>query len=160
MPEQRPLADGYTARALSGDADWEQVIRNGLAENAVTGEYDPVTHERYLRDLVRDRRALVGAGHACFFGAFYGDALVSDLGIVILGDTARYQSVGTDAGHRRRGLAGHLLGRAARWAADRGAREWVVVTESTNDAGRLYRSVGLTEHTLEVCAYRAPSREG
>jgi hypothetical protein len=56
--------------------------------------------------------------------------------------TARYPRVGTDEGHRRRGLASYLLGVAARWAADPGCGRWVIVTEATNPAGRVYRSLG------------------
>ena len=154
LPEQRPLAAGYTSRPLSCDDDWDQVVRNGLAENARDGRYDPVLHERFLRGQADASRALVARGAACWFGAFAGDELAADLGIVVLGTTARYQAVGTAAPHRRRGLAGHLLGVAARWAADHGAREWVIVTETTNPAGRLYRSVGFAEATRIVGAYR------
>ncbi|OFE18429.1 hypothetical protein BA895_12490 [Humibacillus sp. DSM 29435] len=65
-------------------------------------------------------------------------------------ELARFQAVGTDAEHRRRGLAGHLLGLAARWAGDQGATAWVIVTESTNPAGQLYRSVGFVPDVVQV----------
>lgn len=155
LPQQRPLPGGYAVREVRSDDDWEQLIRRNLAENAATGEHEPVGYERFSRDQAADRRALIADGHAAFFGAFAGDELVADLGIVLLGDTARYQSVGTAQDHRRRGLAGHLLGVAACWAGDRGAREWVIVTELTNPAGRLYRSVGFGEAVPTVQAYRA-----
>lgn len=154
LPELRPLAAGYQARELASSGDWEQVIRRSLAENAADGVHEPVGYERFIRDQAADRRALVEAGHAAFFGAFDGDELAAELGIVLLGDTARYQSVGTEERHRRKGLAGHLLGLAARWAGERGATEWVIVTESTNPAGRLYRSLGFTEAARTVQAYR------
>jgi GNAT superfamily N-acetyltransferase len=79
-----------------------------------------------------------------------GEECVSSLGIVLCGQdaegrvVARYQSVQTAVDHRRRGLAGHLLGVAAGWAAERGAQRWVIATESDNPAGRLYRSLGFT----------------
>lgn len=158
LPHDRPLPEGYTARPLATDADWEQLRVAAALENSRTGLYEPVGHDRFIRNQLAARRALVEAGQAAFVGAFHGDDLVSDLGIVVLGDEARYQSVGTDALHRRRGLAGHLLGLAARWAGERGARRFVIVTETTNAAGRLYRSVGFEPAEIAVQAYRRPPR--
>ena len=86
-------------------------------------------------------------------------ALVADLGIVRCGRTARYQDVGTDDGHRRRGLASHLLGVAAQWAAEGGCDQWVIVTGATNPAGRVYRSLGFEPDTGTVQAYRGPSHQ-
>ena len=83
-----------------------------------------------------------------------GEALVAELGIVNCGGSARYQSVGTDEGHRRRGLASHLLGVAARWAADTGCDRWVIVTEATNPAGAVYRRVGFEPDVGNAQAYR------
>lgn len=155
LPRLRPLPDGYDVHPLVSDDDWERVIRRNIEENLVTAEQEPVGFERFSRDQAAGRRALIAAGHAAFFGAFAGTELVAELGIVLLGDVARYQSVGTEPQHRRKGLAGHLLGVAAQWAADRGARQWVIVTESTNPAGRLYRSLGFADAAQAVQAYRA-----
>lgn len=156
LPQVRPLPNGYDVRELVSDDDWERMIRRSVEENLVTGEQEPAGFERFSRDQAAGRRALVEAGHAAFFGGFVGSELVAELGIVLLGDIARYQSVGTAQQHRGKGLAGHLLGVAAQWAGDRGAREWVIVTESTNPAGRLYRSVGFTDAAQTVGAYRRP----
>lgn len=160
LPQLRPLPSGYDVHELVSDDDWERVVRSAIEENELTGDQEPVGFERFSRDQASGRRALVDAGHAAFFGAFAGAELVADLGIVLLEDVARYQSVGTVEEHRRRGLAGHLLGVAAQWAADRGAREWVIVTESTNQAGRLYRSVGFADAAQMVQAYRKPRVSG
>ncbi len=103
-------------------------------------------------------RALSEQDLGASFGAFADGILVADLGIVRCGTTARYQSVGTNEQHRRRGLASHLLGVAARWAADRGCDQWVIVTEATNPAGRAYRSLGFEPDTGNAQAYRKPPR--
>ena len=103
-----------------------------------------------------ERQDLVQRGLAAWFGAFLGDTLVADLGIVRCGARARFQDVGTDPEHRRKGLATHLLGTAADWAAERGCTEWVIVTESTNAAGRVYRSVGFQPQVGGTEAYRKP----
>ena len=86
------------------------------------------------------------------------ETLVASLGIVCCDTTARYQAVGTDPQHRRRGLATHLLGVAARWSADHGCDRWVIVTEATNPAGRVYRSVGFEQDIGNAQAYRRPPR--
>jgi GNAT superfamily N-acetyltransferase len=80
--------------------------------------------------------------------------LAAYLGVVRCELTARYQNVSTDARHRRRGLASHLLGVAARWAAEHGCVRWVIVTDAGNPAGRVYRRVGFEPEAATVQAYR------
>ncbi len=157
LPTQTPLPDGYHVRRLAGD-DWELLVAKELAENERTDEYDPAGHETFVRAQVATRRDLSERDVAAFFGAFAGDALAADLGVVVCGSTARYQAVGTDAAHRRRGLASHLLGVAARWASGRGCDRWVIVTEATNSAGRVYRAVGFEPDVGNAQAYRRPPR--
>jgi GNAT superfamily N-acetyltransferase len=138
--------------------DWEQSVAKEMADNARADVYEPVGHEQFVRALVGTRRELSERGVAAFFGAFSHGRLVADLGIVRCGTTARYQAVGTDPGHRGRGLASHLLGVAATWAAEHGCDQWVIVTESTNPAGRVYRRAGFTPDAATVQAYRPPAR--
>ncbi len=157
LPLQTPLPDGYVVRRLDG-ADWEQTVGRAMAENERTGESEPVSHEAFLRARTSTRRALSDREVAAFFGAFSDGVLAADLGIVRCGTRARYQNVGTDEAHRGRGLASHLLGVAARWAADRGCDEWVIVTEPTNSAGRVYRRVGFEPDEGNAQAYRRPAR--
>ncbi len=157
LPRQTPLSEGYTVRRLDG-GDWAQSVARSVAENDRTGEHDPLSFGRFARRRAQARRELSERGMAAFFGAFAGEVLVADLGIVRCGTTARYQAVGTDAEHRRRGLATHLLGTAARWSAGRGCDRWVIITEATNPAGRVYRSVGFEPDTGNAQAYRKPPR--
>jgi len=156
-PRATPLAAGYTVRRIAGD-DWEQVVAAEVADNELTGAYDPALHARFARAQTALRRRLSDHEVAAFFGAFADGVLASSLGIVVCGTTARYQAVGTDAGHRRRGLAAHLLGVAAAWSAEQGCGRWVIVTEAGNPAGRLYRSVGFGPDAGTARAYRAPAR--
>lgn len=157
LPRQVPLPEGYTARRLRG-GDWAQSMAQSVAENNRTGEEDPSSFGRFARAQVRARRALSERDLGAWFGAFAGGALVADLGIVRCGTTARFQSVGTDPKHRRQGLASHLLGVAAQWAADGGCDQWVIVTEPTNPAGRVYRSLSFVPDVGAVRAYRGPPR--
>lgn len=157
LPRQTPLPERYAVRRLSGQ-DWEQQVARSVQENDRTGDDDPVMHERFARARTQTQRALSEQDLAAFFGAFADGVLVADLGIVRCGTTARFQSVGTDEEHRRRGLASHLLGVAARWAADRGCDQWVIVTETTNPAGRVYRSLGFAPDSGNAQAYRKPPK--
>jgi GNAT superfamily N-acetyltransferase len=156
-PLSTPRPDGYTVRRIAGD-DWEQVVAAEIADNALTGAYAAGSHERFTRAQTGLRRGLSERDVAAFFGAFTDGFLASSLGIVVCGETARYQSVGTDAGHRRRGLAGHLLGVAAAWSVQQGCNEWVIITEAGNPAGRIYRGAGFGPDACNARAYRAPAR--
>lgn len=153
IPRLAPCPDGYTVRPL-GEEDWADSIARAVAENERTQEHEQDGFREFAERRTRTRQALVERGDAAWFGAFEGETLVADLGIVRCGTTARYQDVGTDAAHRGRGLATHLLGVAARWSADRGCDRWVIVTEVTNAAGRVYRGVGFTPDSSSVSTYR------
>lgn len=155
LPRETALPAGYAVRRLIGD-DWEQVVGLDMAENDRTAEWEADSYEPFTRARTHANRLLSERDFAAFFGAFAGGVLVANLGVVRCGTTARYQNVGTDARHRRRGLASHLLGIAARWAADHGCDRWVIVTEATNSAGRVYRKAGFELDTATVQAYRRP----
>ena len=157
LPRQTPLSEGYVVRRL-GRQDWARSLARSVAENDRTHQEEPLSFERFATAQVKARQALSDRDLGASFGAFRGDLLVAELGIVRCGATARYQSVGTDQDHRRRGLASHLLGVAARWAADHGCDQWVIVTEATNPAGRVYRSVGFEPDISNAQAYRKPPR--
>jgi GNAT superfamily N-acetyltransferase len=157
VPRQTPLPEGYAVRRLGG-RDWALSVARSVAENDRTQEEEPRSFERFATAQAKTRQALSDRDVGATFGAFMGDLLVAELGIVVCGGTARYQSVGTDQDHRRRGLASHLLGVAARWAAGHGCDQWVIVTEATNPAGRVYRSVGFEPDISNAQAYRKPPR--
>lgn len=156
-PRQTTPPVGYVVRGLVGQ-DWAQLVAREMAVNDESGQYDAVAHERFARARVASQRALVDQGAALFVGAFVGGRLVAELGIVDCGGTARYQNVGTAPEHRGRGVASHLIGVAATWAASRGCAQWVIVTEATNPAGRVYRKAGFELVEPIVQAYRAPQR--
>jgi GNAT superfamily N-acetyltransferase len=156
LPRQVPLPEGYTVRRLSGQ-DWAQSVNLSVAENGHTKRYDHQMHERFAKAQTRTRAALSERELGAWFGAFAGDELVAYLGIVRCGTTARYQSVLTAQEHRGRGLASHLLGVAALWAAEHGCDSWVIVTDVTNRAGRVYRRLGFEPDVCNARAYRPPS---
>lgn len=145
----------YEFRALrEGDWDgWIDMLADGSTEEDRAGQ----SHEDYrtfLADKAALNRRLTDAGDLQYFGAFTGSGIAAALGIARLGDLARYQTVFTAPEHRRRGLAAHLLHVAAEWAEQRGATNFVIVTEADSDAGRLYRRNGFTlashQHIAEL----------
>ncbi len=153
LPKQRPLEAGYTARMFE-EQDWETLTEQELSEALTEGGYEPAVIESFVLETNSNRKQLVDSGKAAWFGVFFEDEMVSNLGIVVCGETGRYQSVETNSNHRRKGLASHLLGLAANWSQEQGCRDWLIVTQETNDAGRVYRRAGFTSDVSAVNAYR------
>lgn len=152
-PEPTDVPQGYLVRQLADTIEWEQSTGLRVAEFAdgSAAEAD------YERRSTEHRIEMSDSGASAWFGAFHGDRLVAELGIVDCGEgVARYQSVVTGAEHRRRGLASHLLGVAAQWAADRGLHTWVIVAEDGSAAARLYRSRGFEPADRGFRATRRP----
>jgi hypothetical protein len=90
LPRQAPLPEGYTVRRLSGQ-DWVQSVARSVAENDRTQEQDLRSYERFAQAQADARRSLSERDVGACFGAFAGDTLIADLGIVRCGSTARYQ---------------------------------------------------------------------
>lgn len=146
-----PLPDGYAVRPLEVADDWERSTRLRIDSEGEDPDFEA--------DTTRSRRRMVDAGHTRWFGAFQGDELVAELGIVDCGESpeghlARYQSVLTAPGHRRRGLTSHLLGVASGWAGTRGCDQWVIVADDGTDANRLYRAHGFVPTDRSAQVYR------
>jgi GNAT superfamily N-acetyltransferase len=153
-PEPTPPPQGYLFKQIADAIEWEQSTGLRIEQFA---QRDP-REEQHERDRTKARIAMSEQGHVAWFGAFHGDRLAAELGIVDCGEgVARYQSVVTGEEHRRRGLAGHLLGVAAQWAADRDARRWVIVAEAGGDASRLYQSRGFAPADQGFRAERRPA---
>ena len=152
-PAPTPVPPGYLVRQIRDTVEWEQ--STGLRITEFAGDSG---HEaEFERRSTEQRMAMTERGATAWFGAFEGDRLAAELGIVDCGEgVARYQAVVTAADHRRRGLAGHLLGVAAAWAAERGARTWVIVAEDGSSAARLYRSRGFGPADRGYRATRRP----
>lgn len=140
---------GYLVRQLGTQEDWSQATGLEVLEHPGDAAFHHAATET--------RRRMSERGDAAWFGAFHGDRLVAQLGIVTCGDgLARYQAVLTAEGHRRRGLAGHLLGVAGDWAAEHGARTWVIIADAGSDASRLYQQRGFRPAGRSAQAYRKP----
>lgn len=153
-PPPQPNAEA-TYRPLAGDADWEQALRLRLAVDAGRPAGDP----EFARARLAATRAMTEAGHATWHGAFLGDDLVAQMGIVCDASSglARYQHVETHPDARRRGLAGTLtwkVGKSVLAAAQ--ARTLVIVADPDGPAIAIYRSVGFTPAETQLALQRRP----
>lgn len=149
------LSAGSKLRALATDDDWEQSAQVGARD---TSEVQREGRLVFERRRVTAQRGLVASGRARWFGAFDGDRLVARLGIVRLGDLARYQEVVTLESHRRRGLAGALVRAAGTWAfEDPAVGQLVIVAEDGGPAIGLYQRAGFAEVARHVGVSRPPA---
>jgi GNAT superfamily N-acetyltransferase len=155
-PEPTDVPAGYLVKQLADAIEWEQSTGPRIEEFAP----DDPRESQFERKRTEARIKMSECGSIAWFGAFHGDRLAAELGIVDCGEgVARYQAVVTGADHRRRGLATHLLGVAAQWAAERGARTWVIVADDGGDASRLYRSRGFEPAAKGTRVQRKPSTD-
>lgn len=145
---------GYSVRRLTTEDDWARCLAADVAEHVRTGGSAGADYTDFVRGRMRTRAHLTRQETGAFFGAFAGDELVADLGIVLCdAHTARYQSVATAYAHRGRGLASHLLSVAGWWAQGSGATRWVIVAEPASPAERLYRGLGMVPTAVSSQVY-------
>ena len=148
----RGTPSGRSPPTTTGSSRWGCAIGDLTAEQRA----EP-GRTAYELGSTAARRRLVGTGNAVWLGAFAGDELAADQGILDCGEgVARYQDVITKAAHRRRGLTSHLLGEASAWAADRGCRTWVILADADEAPSRLYQGLGFLPGPPSSQAYRAP----
>jgi ribosomal protein S18 acetylase RimI-like enzyme len=112
------------------------------------------TYRHFLNRQAMWKADLVIAKVATFWGAFDDGQLVGSLGLVPLGDLARYQDVQTAATHRKRGIASSLLAAAA---AAVSVERYVIVADPESEASRIYTRAGFTVIERMVSAFSAPA---
>ncbi|HET6817613.1 MAG TPA: GNAT family N-acetyltransferase [Mycobacteriales bacterium] len=141
-------------RPLVSDEDWRQMV----AVRLDIDEDRPLGHREFIERKAAEARRLVDEGHGRYFGAFVDGGLRASLGIVTDGSgLARYQSVETHPGYRRRGLARALLVAAAEAAfAGFGAKTLVIVADPDYVAIDLYRALGFADAERQVHLVREP----
>ena len=117
-----------------------------------TGDRHDETYREFLHRRARWHARLVERGLARFWGAHERGELVASLGLVTLGNLARYQDVQTAVAYRRRGLAAALLAMAANHATD-GVERVVIIAAPESEAERVYGRVGFRtiERSTSAC---------
>ncbi len=120
---------------------------------AELGEHHHDGYRQFLRRRAAWHAALVARGEARFWGAHDGGELVASLGLVELGERARFQDVRAAEPYRRRGFARALIAAAA--TATR-ALQLVIVAAPDSAAARLYERLGFRPVERTATASRLP----
>lgn len=121
------------------------------------GDRHDDAHRQFLVRRGVWQQSLVATGRAMWFGAFDKGELVGCLGLVALGNRARFQDVQTAATHRKRGIASALLAAAAREVLP-AIEQLVIVAEPASAAARVYERAGFRQTELVASACRYPKR--
>jgi len=145
-------------RSLESDDDWAQSIE--LRMLCKDSDLDSAPYRAFVTAKAETNRALVRAGHGRWFGAFINGRLVAQMGLILTEpEVARFQSVETEPGHRRRGLAGTLVHYASRQGFDElGAHTLVMVADPEYFAIELYRAVGFKPAETQLQVEQRPAR--
>jgi ribosomal protein S18 acetylase RimI-like enzyme len=148
-----------TYRAFQSNDDWRQSVELRLA----CDNFDQsVSHREFVTRRASSNRAIVEAGHGGWFGAFLGDTLAAQMGLVSAAPgLARFQSVETHPEYRGRGLAGTLAHHVSGYGfGELGAETLVIVADPDYLAIRIYRAIGFTGSEVQLQAERAPGAPG
>ena len=153
-PPARPNGEA-TYRPFKSDEDWLQSIELRIACDNLD---QSVSHREFVTRRANSNRALVAAGHGRWFGAFLGDALVTQMGLVAAAPgLARFQSVETHPKHRGRGLAGTLAHRVSTYGlGELQVKTLVIVADPDYLAIRIYRAIGFRNSEVQLQAELAP----
>ena len=147
-----------TIRALHTEADWEQALENQVI--CREAEFDEDEYREYRKGQMERYRNMVAAGLGDWYGAFVDQRLVADLGLFYDKGLARYQTVQTHPGFRRRGIAGTLVYSAGRQSmANYGLHTLVIVAEQASNAARLYESLGFKPTEKQVGLEKWPNMD-
>jgi GNAT superfamily N-acetyltransferase len=157
-PQPSSPPPGIEIRILASESDWQQAVACQVACRE-PGFDEQAYLDFRTRAMARYRR-MAEAGRGGWFGAFFGDRLVADLGVFHGSGLGRYQSVETHPEFRRRGIAGHMVRVAGHHAMlEHGLRTLVIVAEEGSDAARLYLTLGFQHAEVQVGLERWPEME-
>lgn len=143
-------------RHLVSDEDWAQSVE--LRMRCKEPTLEPTSYQRFASAKAQTNRALIEGGDGGWFGAFLGERLVAQMGLIRAEPgIARFQSVETDPDFRRLGLAGSLVYEVSQYGFDElGARTLVMVADPNYFAIDLYRAAGFIPSETQLQAELAP----
>jgi len=140
----RPAPADVDFREITSAADWAAVLEqqvltrpDGFAEAA---------YRSFKNKRLSVFRALIGAGHGHWYGAFKGPELVADMGIFHREGISRFQEVSTHPAHRRQGICAALVHNVSgKEQAARVGNRMVILADRGEPAERIYKSLGYAE---------------
>lgn len=157
----RHAAPQATLRELSGeDPGWSGVLAIQEAWNRAREDPFPA-YRAFAQQRIAEWRGLIAEGRGAWFVAEDAGRVVGSLGVIVTDGRARYQAVDVAAGHRRRGIASHLVWTASVAVARRWpVQQFVIAAEPGYHALGLYEELGFrrAEHVHGV--FRRPSAAG
>ena len=135
---------GLVFRALSLPAELPLVVQAQVNTRDVS--FDEAGYWVFRQRSMQRVVDMQAAGLAQWFGAFIGDLLVADCGLVYDERMGRFQYVSTQPAWRRRGLCRALVHHVCRQAFDQlGLQQLVMCADPHDVAIRVYRSVGFSQ---------------
>lgn len=136
-------------RAIVEGWEWDAVLENHVAIHG--DEHGEAAYRVYSQGKIRSYRRLVEAGQGHWFGAFVEGRLAGDLGLFAFDGVGRFQTVGTHADFRRRGVCGTLVHHAAEVGLrTMGIETLVMVADAHYHAAAIYESVGFAPAERQV----------
>jgi len=141
--------DEIEIRALSTDWEWDAALAMRMACRDL--EHEEESWRVYASGRLISLRAMVNAGHGQWFGAFLGDMMVGDLGLMVFDGVGRFQNVETHPDYRRQGVCGTLVHYAAQYGLTiMDAQVLVMVADVNYHAARIYETVGFAPTERQV----------
>ena len=124
--------------------------------------FDADGYRDFRRSAMQRMAAMQHAGIGEWFGAFVGEVLAADCGLVHSGaeGLGRFQYVETQAEWRRRGLCRALVHHVCTHAFDTLKLKRLVMCADPHDVAiGIYRSVGFSQVESHWCLQRRPARD-
>jgi len=139
--------DVVDIRPLASDWDWAQYVEVHPLEGPATLEF--------VQNEIREHREFIEKGISVRYGAFMGEQLVADLGILHENGIGRFNNVGTHLDYRRQGICRTLVYAVSQKMKEHNLNKLVIVAEQDSIAERIYKSLGyeVVETSYELTWY-------
>lgn len=133
--------DGVDFRVLTTDSDWAQALQNQIDSRDMSFALGP--YAAFKQTQMNNYRAMQQNGWGHWYGAFKGDKLVANMGIFSHEQVSRFQSVVTDAAHRRQGICSALVHYvSSETLKQHPANQLIIMAEKDEPAERIYSALG------------------
>ncbi len=127
-------------RPLDFRNELEPVITNHVQ---MRGDEDLEGYRKFWQQNALAYLKMIEAGAGLWFGAFFGDKLVADMGLFYKGNVARYQAVITLSEFQNKGIASNLIYYVGQYGFKHfGVKDLVIVADQSYYAKDIYYRLG------------------